>query len=303
MAYLDVQFYSKTLGLSSSMGVILPEADQGIGVDETVWDGVEPLPVLYLLHGMSDNHTIWMRRTSLDRYAAGKKMAIVMPEAGRSYYANQKYGLAYQQFIGEELPEICRRFFKISAEREKNFIAGLSMGGYGALKIALNYPERYGYAASMSGALDLKLLNDFRKYGQLQDEHAMNALKEADYEDYRRAMDFKICFGSPEAFEGSENDLFAVIDRLVSSGAQLPKLHLSIGTEDYLYETNTSFRQKLDAYNIPYVYTECPGKHEWSMWDRRIQDVLDWLPVVSQKPIGNGMAELLELERQAAPSK
>ena len=116
-------------------------------------------------------------------------------------------------------------------------------------------------------------------------------------------MDFKICFGSPEAFEGSENDLFAVIDRLVSSGAQLPKLHLSIGTEDYLYETNTSFRQKLDACNIPYVYTECPGKHEWSMWDRRIQDVLDWLPVVSQKPIGNGMAELLELERQAAPSK
>lgn len=291
MAYFDVQFYSKVLGLTCTMGVILPEPDQGIGVDESVWDGVEPLPVLYLLHGMSDNHTIWMRRTSLDRYAAGRTLAIVMPAAGRSYYANQVFGLDYQRFIAEELPVICRRFFRISARREDNFIAGLSMGGYGAMKIALNYPDRYSHVASMSGALDVRLLNNTRAYDRVDDPQYLNALREADCAGYRSAMDFKLCFGSLEEYKDSENDIEALIGRLAQSRSEIPKINLSIGTEDYLYKTNVVIRQKLDACKIPYTYSERVGKHEWAFWDRQIQDVLDWLPVERSIPIGNGQAE------------
>ncbi len=291
MAYLDVQFYSRVLGLSCTMGVILPEADQGIGVGESVWDGVTPLPVLYLLHGMSDNHTIWMRRTSLDRYAAGRKMAIVMPSAGRSYYSDQKYGLDYLTFIGEELPAICRRFFRISARREENFIAGLSMGGYGALKVALNYPEAFGYAASMSGVLDLEQLKDIRNCEKAGDEAFLERLKTSDFEAYRSVRDYQLCFGSPAEFRGSPNDLCALVDQLVAEKIPFPQLHLSIGTEDYLYGTNLTFRQKLEENSVKYTYLEFPGVHEWAVWDRTIQTVLDWLPVETNRPTGNGGAE------------
>ena len=291
MAYLDVQFYSRVLGLSCTMGVILPEADQGIGVGESVWDGVTPLPVLYLLHGMSDNHTIWMRRTSLDRYAAGRKLAIVMPSAGRSYYSDQKYGLDYLTFIGEELPAICRRFFRISDRREENFIAGLSMGGYGALKAALNYPDTFSYAASMSGVLDLEQLSDMRCYEKAGDESFLEQLKAVDFEAYRSVRDYKLCFGSPEEFRGSSNDLCALVDQLAAKNSLFPRLHLSIGTEDYLYGTNITFRRKLDEHGVDYTYLEFPGTHEWSVWDKTIPDVLDWLPIESSRPTGNGGAE------------
>ncbi len=291
MAYLDVHFYSRVLGLTSAAGVILPEPDQGIGVTETVWDGVEPLPVLYLLHGMSDDHTIWMRRTSLDRYAAGRKLAIVMPAAGRSFYSNQKYGLDYMKFLAEELPVIMRRFFKISDRREDTFVAGLSMGGYGAMKLALNYPERYGAAASMSGLLDLKQFSETRYYKNVGDDEYMEGLRESDFEAYRSARDFKLNFGSLEEFDGSENDLVYMAGRLGENGAPVPKLNLSIGTEDYLYPTNVTFRRALDERGIEYSYSEFPGVHEWSVWDREIQKVLDWLPVERQRPAGNGGAE------------
>lgn len=149
MAWLEAHFYSNVLGLSCAMNVLLPESAQGVGSDASGWDGESELPVLYLLHGVSDDHTIWMRRTSLERYAAGKRLAIVMPAVHRSYYSNQKYGYDYLKFVGEELPQICRRFFRISARREDNFVAGLSMGGYGAMKVGLNYPDRFGAAASI----------------------------------------------------------------------------------------------------------------------------------------------------------
>lgn len=291
MAYLEVHFYSKVLGLTTAMGVILPEADQGIGVGETVWDGETPLPVLYLLHGMSDDHTIWLRRTSIDRYAAGRRMAIVMPSAGRSYYADQAFGLDYLTFIGEELPQICGRFFKLSQKREETFIAGLSMGGYGALKVALRYPERFGAAASMSGVLDPNGLADSRHYGQVQDVLFMQRLREEDPEGYRTARDYRLCFGSMDAFRGSNNDLGSLVDRLVEKGGPIPALHLSIGKEDYLYPTNVTFRKKLAEHGIEHTYLEFPGVHEWAVWDARIQDVLDWLPVQKKRPTGNGGAE------------
>lgn len=273
------------------MSVILPEADRGLGVDENVWDGVEPLPVLYLLHGMSDNHTIWMRRTAIDRYAAGRKLAIVMPSCGRSYYANQVFGLEYQRFIGEELPQICRRFFRISDKREDNFIAGLSMGGYGALKIALNYPDRFSYCASMSGVLDLGLLKNAREYEHAADDAYLQAMRESDYETYRRIMDIRLCFGTMDGYRSPENNLIAALESCAARGVQLPELYLSIGRQDYLYETNVPFRAKLDALKIPYRYEEFDGRHEWAVWDKKIQDVLDWLPVQSSKPTGNGEAE------------
>src|SRR5512136_755148 len=155
MALFHCDFRSEVLDLSTSMVVILPDA-------EPSQDGRRrKYKTLYLLHGLSDDHTIWQRRTSLERYTAPLGIAVVMPAVDRSFYTNMAYGKAYETFVAEELPKLARSFFPLSEQREDNYVAGLSMGGYGAFKLALNYPENYCAAASLSGALDLsKIVED-----------------------------------------------------------------------------------------------------------------------------------------------
>lgn len=97
--------------------------------------------MLYLLHGLSDNHSCWLRRTAVDRYAEEYGIAVVMPEVQRSFYCDMAHGPAYFTYIADELPQICQRLFRLSDKREDTFIAGNSMGGYGALKAALSRPE------------------------------------------------------------------------------------------------------------------------------------------------------------------
>ena len=127
------------MGMNTSMTVILPEKTD-----------LSQVPVVYLLHGLEDNCTGWARYTSVERYAREKNAALVMPEVQRSFYADMDRGLPYFTFIHDELPEICRGFFGFSARREKNYMMGLSMGGYGTLKCVLQTPERYAGAATFS---------------------------------------------------------------------------------------------------------------------------------------------------------
>ncbi len=142
MALIQCQFYSEVLGLSTSMHVILPQETRSqIGLEGK--QGTGPHPTLYLLHGLSDDDSIWLRRTSIERYVASLGIAVVMPQIHRSFYTNMEQGGAYGTFISEELPTLARSFFPLSAKREDNFVAGLSMGGYGAFKLALQHPERF----------------------------------------------------------------------------------------------------------------------------------------------------------------
>ena len=112
--------------------------------------------MLYLLHGLSDDHTAWLRYTSIERYATARGLAVVMPAVHRSFYADEAHGHAYWQFVSEELPRIVAAFFRLSERPEDTFVAGLSMGGYGALKLGLHHPERFAAVASLSGAVDVR---------------------------------------------------------------------------------------------------------------------------------------------------
>ena len=154
MAFLQVNFFSSVLGMCTAMNVILPQTTgtRGlIGVDTADVDVT--YPVLYLLHGMSDDHTIWSRRTSIERYADEHGIAVVMPTTELGWYTNMKHGRKWRTYIGEELPAVCHDFFpRISQKREDTYIAGLSMGGYGAYALAMTYPEQYNAAAGLSGA-------------------------------------------------------------------------------------------------------------------------------------------------------
>ncbi|MDD6032781.1 MAG: alpha/beta hydrolase family protein [Oscillospiraceae bacterium] len=281
MALMHVDFFAKTLGMAMSMDVILPEGEQGIGVNaRPVWDGQEELPVLYLLHGTSDDHTIWQRRTSIERYAAGKKLAVVMPAAHISAYTNQKFGFRFFDFIADETPAFCQKYFKISADREKNFICGLSMGGYGALKIGMRCGDRFGYAAGLSSGCDrMSLLPP--EVRALPDLAALAARREElEPAVYDRAVQFFLNFGSPAQYEASgEDNLFRIAEERTAAKLPMPEIFMACGTEDFALEPNRRFHQTLNDLGVSHTYYEAPGVHDWAFWDTHIQRVLDWLPV------------------------
>ncbi len=261
MAFFDCHFFSDALGLSVSAYVLLPQkASRQIGM--TGGETRASYPTLYLLHGLSDDHTIWMRRTSIERYAAAKNIAVVMPAVARSYYQDMASGPKYWTFLSEELPATMRQFFPLSAAREDNFAAGLSMGGYGALRLGLARPEKFAAAASLSGALDY-----------------VKHLKEAGKEGSRINKSEWIGIAGPELKgEGTDSDLFATAQRVVSGAGPRPKLYVACGTEDGLLDDNRSFHHHLDAMHYEHSYEESPGTHEWGYWDAQIRKVLDWLP-------------------------
>src|SRR5215210_7925966 len=128
MALLRCDFFSDVLELSTSMTVILPQSTTGqIGMAGRSGSGAPP--VLYLLHGLSDDDTIWLRRTSIERYVAPLGLAVVMPQVHRSFYTDMASGWRYWTFLSEELPDLVGSWFQVSQRREDTFVAGLSMGG------------------------------------------------------------------------------------------------------------------------------------------------------------------------------
>lgn len=257
MALIDCKFYSETLKISTAMMVILPQnTETQIGMKNTATG--ERLKTLYLLHGLSDDHTIWTRRTSIERYAAPLGLAVVMPAVNRSFYTDMVHGAAYESFIGEELPEIARSFFHLSERREDTYIAGLSMGGYGAFKIALNRPDRYAAAASLSGVLDI-------------------ARRAKNPEDFAKA-DILNAFGKTPALEGTRHDLFSLLERAVEKGGELPRLFLCCGQDDSLHEDGTNFYDRARKLGLDPPWHSDPGyAHSWDYWDFRIQTVLEWM--------------------------
>lgn len=255
MARIRCDFFSETLGFGTSMTVLLPEAAAGqIGVSGSVRTG--DFPTLFLLHGLSDDDTAWTRFTALDRYAADLGIAVVMPQVQRSFYTDEVWGRPYWTFVSEELPRVARHFFRLTADPAKTFVAGLSMGGYGAFKLALRHPDRFGAAASLSGVLDLA--------GRTPQPHMP--------EDPRM---WQRIFGDPPAIKGTADDLLHLLD----GAGKLPPLYVACGTEDYLYESNVRFRDACAERGIPLTVDFSAGDHNWEFWDARIRDVLAWLPL------------------------
>ena len=255
MAFIQCNFHSESLGMAVTMNVILPQTTYSqIGMTGVKRES--GTPVLYLLHGLSDDHTIWMRRTSIERYASELGLAVVMPCVNRSFYCDTPDGMKFWQFVSRELPALVPSFFHVSDKREDTFVAGLSMGGFGAFKLALNCPEKFAAAASLSGALRNEWLNTGN-----------------------RTL-FEFDFGPLDKIKGSINDLYAKSEELVKSGRPRPMLYQVCGTEDFLYGVNVSFRDHLRTIGYDNaVWKDRPGSHSWALWDEEIQPILKWLPI------------------------
>lgn len=249
MAFCDIKFFSEALGMQTEVYVILPQKNlEGeIGVNSAIKK--EKCKNLYLLHGLSDDHSIWLRRTSIERYATEYGIAVIMPCADKSFYCDMKYGMKFYQFIAKELPKRMNEFFGLSLDREDNFVAGLSMGGYGALKIGLRDCDSFCACAGLSSAIDLN-----RRFG---DEL------------------FSAIFG-PEGPVPDEDNLYYLSESR-KNNPNRPRIFMGCGTEDFLYNENTLFRDKLRSLAYDLKYMESHGVHCWEFWDEYIQYVLEWM--------------------------
>ena len=252
MARIQCNFQSDALGSAATIEVILPEPLR------------KSYPVLYLLHGLLDDQTTWMRQTAIERYVQPLGLAVVMPAVQRGWYTDMASGPGYFTFVADELPTLVKGMFPISSRRKDTFVAGLSMGGYGAFKLALTYPARYAAAASLSGALDVVDL--------------LPTLDKAERKEWTAI------FGNLKKLAGSDNDLAHLAGQLAKSKARRPQLFQCCGTEDFLYDQNVSFRDLLQTLGIKLTYEDGPGEHDWAYWDQMIQRVLAWLPLNASEP-------------------
>ena len=244
--FLEMNVRSAELNRQTQVCVLLPN------------EMTTPCKTLWLLHGLSDNHTAWMRYTAIESYAKKHRLAVVMPNVDRSWYTDTAYGANYFSFVTRELPELCcRTFSQISAKREDNIVAGLSMGGYGAMKAALSCPERYSACISLSGSLDIT-----RKG------------RPCNLNEWKSIFGFEL--ESPLELEGSKHDLFSLAAKNKAQGKLLPRLYLWCGTEDELLPVNRTFDRHLTALGIAHTFETSEGDHTWKWWDLHIQKALEW---------------------------
>ncbi len=249
MARLEINMESTVLGFNTGINVIIPQPSF---MDRR-------LPVLFLLHGGGGNESDWLRFSRIEELAEKKKIIVVCPTGQNSSYSNMAFGPRWFDYLTQELYDFVHAVFPASAKYEENFIAGLSMGGYGALKAALRCPEKYSHAASLSGAA--------------------NIVQQYVEDKFVAKLDGYPIFGEKDQAIGGENDLFALAENLKKSGKQMPKVYSACGTEDFTYEGNAQLRDHMLRLGYNLTWVEGPGAHTWDFWNAYIEKVLVWLPL------------------------
>ncbi len=248
MALFNGSIFSKVLQLETGLTVILP-GDRLYGASHA------PCKTLWLLHGLSDNNTAWTRYTSLDRYIREHNVAVIMPEGHHSLYTDERLGLRYYTYLTDELPALVRDMLAVSVRPEDNYIAGLSMGGYGALRCMLLNPDAYAGCAAFSSLIDIQAMIDERN------DPVSRRIAHTLFGEERRA---------PET-----SDLFALASRAAAEGKGLPELYLTCGRQDSLYAQNAEFDRCLSSLGLDHTFESWDGAHEWGFWDVSIQKTID----------------------------
>lgn len=254
MAFFKIEYNSKVLGMERQVNVIYPDASELTAAEVDDND----IPVLYLLHGMGGNENSWQKRTNIERLLRHTNLIVVMPSTDLGWYTNTASGLPYYDAIAIELPRLLKRFFpNMTNKREKTFIAGLSMGGYGAYKIALS-TDKFSHAASFSGALAMGM----------------------DGQDPAAVVGESVAY-----WQGVFGDLSKNVARqhalstIAESSDKKTKFYAWCGYEDFLYQANEFAIKELKALGLDVTYCNDHGKHEWYYWNQQLESLLEWLPI------------------------
>jgi S-formylglutathione hydrolase FrmB len=251
-----IQFKSKLTGKTLPYSVVLPpDYEQRKRKDQSGY------PVLYLLHGLTGHYSDWLAKTKLREYAAQYRLIIVTPEGNDGWYTDSAIVAAdkYETYILQELMPDVESRFRALKNRQGRAIAGLSMGGYGALKFGVKYPDKFIFAASMSGALDVATRPE--SYLRFKWEAMRVSVEQT--------------FGPPDNPTRADNDLYKLFRNLPAERlASLPFIYLDCGTEDGLVAPNRELATILLERKIPHEFRQLPGKHNWEYWGAQVQEVL-----------------------------
>ncbi len=250
-----VKFESKLIGKALPYNVVLPP----------LYDAPESralrYPVIYLLHGLGGRASDWVsERARLAAHAAQYRFIIVAPEGEDSWYTDSATDATrkFETYIVAELiPDVDSRFRTLKT-RDARAVAGLSMGGYGALKFGVKYPQTFTLAASLSGAF-------VAPSWDATDPKLLAFLKPS----IARA------YGAMDSPTRSANDLYKLFGDLPPGRfKELPFIYFDCGTEDFLIGANRTLSELLLKRKIPHEYRQLPGGHNWPYWDGQAQEVL-----------------------------
>lgn len=246
MALLNCTVKSGVLGMNVPLTVVLPFEDPA--------NSRENCSVLYLLHGLSDAHDAWHRYTSAERYARNNNMVLVMPTVYRNFYTNMEYGGRFFDYVADELPEIIKMLFGLTFPKERTFVAGNSMGGYGTLKLAMRRPEKIGACAAFSAVTDIE---------KIYSEHTLMSERE-----------YLSIFGESVK---PEDNLFSLAEEVAKTSPEnRPKIYMACGFNDFLYDHNVRFDGKLTELGIAHTYEEWEGVHDWFFWDTALPKAMEF---------------------------
>jgi len=284
MALIRYNFRSLVLGYNTNLYVTLPDepppynrmSDDPTAEPTTSDQGKRLYPVLYVLHGATEDATAWLRLSRIEDYCNDKKLITVSIDAHLSMYANMLYGGNYLKYLTEEVPKVVEQTFPASPDREDRFITGFSMGSNGALKAALNRPDLYAACVVMGGA-------------------TVRPSEDANLEnlDMRSNPMFGaaiLAYGSQALYDNSENDQYHVARQLVAEGKPKPLLFFACGKEDPLNKNTHEFRDfALELGFEPCAFYEDTGTHSFRFADMGVRKAIyEWLPIRSPKCVQRG---------------
>ncbi len=250
MALFEIHYRSNVIRMATTITVILPDAEVPAG----------GFPTLYLLHGFSGDDTDWWRFTRVESYACERGVAVVMPCGYNSAYTDMYYGQKYFTYLADELPAYLRSVLPLSADPAQTFVAGNSMGGYGAMKWGLSRPLFFGAVCSLSGSL--------RVQDRLEGKSANSGNQCAGM------------YGDPPVIDAGTQDLFCMLSRLKEEGGKIPRLFCCCGTADkpHIYGAYLNFVKHARELGVDVTAREQEGAaHTWDYWDAMLPTVLDWM--------------------------
>ncbi len=242
---IDCNYTSQCLGRMVSVTFIIPSPTfpDAIGVTNEKYS-LTPrakYPVLYLLHGVGNNKDNWLLYTRAELYAEENNIAVCCVSAENKFYTDRQ-GEKWEEFLLNELPELACGYFPISPRREDTYVAGLSMGGYGAALLALTAPQKYAACGCFSGAIE--------------------------------KVDLAQCIRPAENYE-----IYTLLDRRLSEGSTLPALYVACGEDDMIYDNSLRLHETLEAKGVKHYWESVKGyRHEWRFWDMQLEKFIKWLP-------------------------
>ena len=256
MAFVQINLYSNKIGRSANINVIIPEKKYS-DLSER-----KSVPVLYLLHGAAGDEYSFTRYTSIERYADKHGLAVVMPGCENSDYTNMSHGQGYYDYVAKELPEIMYSFFGLSPDRDNCYIAGVSMGANGALKIGLANPDRYSVIGCISGAMTYRMPpKDTSSIDPEEDKYMF-----LNYDG--------------KTIEGTEDDMEGNARRIAEGGGPAPVIYHTIGASDFIFDYAKETKKFFASFaNDPFRYrfSVDDGKHDWDFWDRALEKFIEFI--------------------------